>query len=181
MARNIEIKARIPGIEDAGKRAAAITGCGPSEKLIQTDTYFIVPAGRFKLREFTGEGLPGQLIFYTRRNERRPRSSDYHILEVTDSTFLRGLLSSALGVKAVVRKERTVYLFQNVRIHLDKVDGLGTFLELEAVLNEDYLEEESLCLLGELMREFCIAEENLLSESYCELIEENRSSLLERL
>jgi len=180
MARNVEIKARIHDLRGAGKRAAAITGGGPSEELIQTDTYFNVPSGRLKLREFAGGGIPGQLIFYARPDEPLPRTSEYHILEIANPAGLRELLVLALGVKAIVSKERAVYLFRNVRIHLDDVADLGTFIELEGVLDEDHPEEESLGLLGELMREFSIAEEDLLSKSYCELIDTGQRSSFNR-
>lgn len=173
MARNIEIKACISDICSCGEIAEAITGGGPHEEVVQTDTYFNVPAGRLKLREFPYESNPSQLIFYARSDEAEPRRSDYHILEIYEPAALKDVLALALGVKAVVKKERTVYLFRNVRIHLDEVAGLGAFLELEAVLDEDNLEEEAKLSLGELMREFSIAKEDLLGDSYCELIAEN--------
>jgi predicted adenylyl cyclase CyaB len=170
MARNIEIKAHIFDIRGCGEIAAAIAGEGPLEELVQTDTYFNVPVGRLKLREFADESNPSQLIFYARSDQVEPRPSDYHILEVTEPAALKDVLALALGVKAVVKKERAVYLYRNVRIHLDEVAGLGTFIELEAVLDEDHLEEDAALSLMVLMREFSIAEEDLLGGSYCELI-----------
>lgn len=141
--------------------------------MVQTDTYFNVPAGRLKLREFRDESNASELIFYARSGEAEPRRSDYHILEVTEPAALKSILALALGVRAVVKKKRDVYIFRNVRVHLDEVAGLGSFLELEAVLDEDHLEEDAMVMLGELMREFCIAKEDLLGGSYCELMSEN--------
>jgi len=173
MARNIEIKAHISDIRGCGEIAAAIAGGGPLEELVQADTYFNVPVGRLKLREFADESNPGQLIFYARSDQSEPRPSDYHILEVTEPAALKDVLALALGVKAVVKKNRSVYLFGNVRIHLDEVAGLGTFLELEAVLDEDHVEEDAVVSLKGLMRKFSITEKDLLGVSYCELVEDS--------
>jgi predicted adenylyl cyclase CyaB len=81
------------------------------------------------------------------------------------------LLTDALGVLTVVDKRRTVFLYQNVRIHLDRVEGLGMFLEFEAVMPEGTPDEEGELLVRELMAEFSIREEDLIQVSYSDLLE----------
>jgi predicted adenylyl cyclase CyaB len=167
--RNIEIKARVKDMEDAEKTALTIADRRPPTRLSQTDTYFNVRRGRLKLREHT-KGDPGsELIYYMRSDEPGPRPSDYWIVEVRNPTELKELLSNALGVKAVVKKERTLFLFRNVRIHLDRVEGLGTFLEFEEVLAKGSLPGQD-DLIQRLMRDFSVKEEDLIRESYCDLI-----------
>jgi predicted adenylyl cyclase CyaB len=98
----------------------------------QTDTYFHVPHGRLKLREINGQ--TAALIAYDRPDQKGSRLSAYHLVPVPDPAALKAALASALGVRGTVRKRRAIYLWHNVRIHLDEVEGLGTFVEFEAVL-----------------------------------------------
>jgi predicted adenylyl cyclase CyaB len=91
-------------------------------------------------------------------------------------TELKELLSSVLGIKVVVKKKRTVFFFQNVRIHLDRVEELGTFLEFEEVLVEGSLQPGDDDLIKQLMRKFSVEKEDLIEESYCELIAGKRST-----
>jgi adenylate cyclase class 2 len=167
--RNIEIKAYIDNVEDASQIAATITENKIPIKLSQTDTYFNVPRGRLKLREHAKGDRDSELIYYMRSDEPGPRPSDYWIVEVRNPAELKELLSNALGVKAVVKKERTVFLFRNVRIHLDRVEGLGTFLEFEEVLAEGSQPGQD-DLIPRLMRDFSVKEKDLIRESYCDLI-----------
>lgn len=127
--RNIELKARDP---DPARSLQAALQMGASDEgwLQQTDTYFRVPQGRLKLRE---DGPVAQLISYERANERAARESRYRLVDVSDPAGLKDALSDALGVLVVVEKSRRLLLWQGVRIHLDEVRGLGSFIELEAV------------------------------------------------
>src|SRR5687767_6164013 len=130
---NLEIKAVCPDLLVA--RAAAIRLAGPvADILNQVDTYFHVPAGRLKLREINNASA--ELIFYDRPDAPDVRISRYHIAPVADAAAMRALLAAALGVRAVVRKRRELLWYANVRIHLDAVENLGDFVELEAVLSE---------------------------------------------
>lgn len=174
--KNIEIKAYINNMEDAEQIAASITEDTPPIKLYQIDTYFNVPRGRLKLRENEKGGMGSELIFYLRPNESGPKTSDYLILKVQNSAELKELLASALGIKVVVKKERTVFYFRNVRIHLDKVERLGTFLEFEEVLAEGSSQPGQDDLIKQLMQRFCIKKEDLIEGSYCDLIVGNRSA-----
>src|SRR3954469_12551428 len=133
MARNIEIKARIASVEMLFPKVAALASEGPLE-IAQDDTFFRCETGRLKLRDFlNGEG---ELIFYRRSNAAGPKDSFY--LRSTTSTpdVLRESLSIAYGQAGKVIKRRTLFLVGRTRIHLDRVEGLGDFLELEVVLGE---------------------------------------------
>ncbi len=134
MPRNVEIKARLRDIDDARRRAAAIADQGPVE-MVQDDTFFQCETGRLKLRAFSRE--QGELIFYRRADEGGPRESFYVRAPTTSPDALRDALAHAYGEAGRVRKHRTLFLVGRTRIHLDRVDGLGHFLELEVVLEDD--------------------------------------------
>lgn len=139
MARNIEIKARARSFDELRKRAAALSSNAP---LIfrQHDCFYEVPRGRLKLRQFD-DGTPGELIFYQRDDREGPKTSYYTRCPVTNAEALHALLATALTTRGVVSKERHVYLAGRTRIHLDRVDGLGDFVELEVVLSAEDDEE----------------------------------------
>lgn len=127
---NLELKARCADLALARERAREIATAwlGVDE---QVDTYFTTRAGRLKLRESSLSGA--QLIPYFRADEPSARRSDYQVIPVEDGAGLARMLGAMLGVHRVVRKQREIGLYRNVRIHLDRVVGLGNFLELEAV------------------------------------------------
>lgn len=126
--RNLEFKARLadPG---AALAAARQLGADLWGDLRQTDTYFAVARGRLKLRETVG--FQAELIVYERDEVGETRPSDYTVVALRDAGDLREALSRALGVVAVVRKRRTLLLLDTARIHLDNVEGLGSFIEIE--------------------------------------------------
>jgi adenylate cyclase class IV len=129
---NIELKAA-DADPAASERACRALGAADHGHLHQRDTYFGVATGLLKLREDLGRG-EGELIFYLRAHEAGLRSSSYWRTPATDPAALLSLLSAAHGVTGVVTKRRRLFLHRNVRIHLDEVDGLGAFIELESVL-----------------------------------------------
>lgn len=131
MARNIEIKARIDRVEAVLPRARALAE-GEPQALEQDDTFFAVPHGRLKLREF-GDGN-AELIHYQRADTVEAKASDYVRTAVPDATALREALTRACGRLGRVRKRRLLLLIGTTRIHLDRVDGLGDFIEIEVVL-----------------------------------------------
>jgi homotetrameric cytidine deaminase len=132
--RNVELKATDPDPERS-LRIALDLGAEDRGVLVQRDTYFRVPEGRLKLREETPGGAV--LIQYARDDRPEARESRYRITPVEDPETLRRSLEEALGTLVVVDKERRLLLWQGVRIHLDTVRGLGSFLELEGVAPED--------------------------------------------
>ena len=132
--RNLEYKARIDDPKPYQATARAL-GADLWGDLRQTDTYFPAANGRLKLRETAG--FQGELIFYQRDEWGANRPSDYEVSRTAEPALLRDLLAAALGVIAVVKKRRTLLVLDATRIHLDNVEGLGNFLELEVPVHED--------------------------------------------
>jgi predicted adenylyl cyclase CyaB len=130
MQANLELKARCADLARARERVRELASAwlGIDE---QVDTYFATRTGRLKLRESSLSGA--QLIPYFRPDERAAKRSDYLVLAVEDGPGLARMLAAMLGVHCVVRKRREIALYENVRIHLDRVERLGDFVELEAV------------------------------------------------
>jgi predicted adenylyl cyclase CyaB len=164
---NLELKARCADLALARQRVARL-GVRSAGMEAQTDTYFRVPHGRLKLREITGQ--PAVLIWYDRPEDVAVRSSHYHLVPVPDPVLLRAALMAALGVRGEVRKRREILLYHNVRIHLDEVAGLGTFVEFEAVLTEGVTLEQSRQFLDELMHVLEIRPEDCVAGSYADLL-----------
>ena len=130
-SRNVELKAIDPDPARTLERALA-AGAEDRGVLRQRDTYFAVRHGRLKLREEQPGGAT--LIAYERPDTAAERVSDYRLVAVDDADGLRAALTASEGIRAVVAKERRLLLWEgSVRIHLDAVEGLGTFVELEAV------------------------------------------------
>lgn len=173
MRANLELKARCPDLARARERAGAVaTGwLGVDE---QTDTYFATRAGRLKLRESSLSGA--QLVPYFRPDERGARRSDYQVIAIEDGLGLARMLGAMLGVQRVVRKRREIALFENVRIHLDRVDGLGDFVELEAVWDGGEVgrpeQEKKLAFLRDRLG---IRDEDLVAGSYETLLGDGAS------
>jgi predicted adenylyl cyclase CyaB len=167
LRRNVEIKARLRDFEQARSVAAELSG-GPPQVLRQIDTYFRCAVGRLKLRQFSDAAA--ELIAYARPNEVSPRTSQYRIVPVADGDALCEALSMSLGVLIVVAKEREVSHYKNVRIHLDRVEQLGTFLEFEAVLEPTAHQTEGEALVRELTSRFGLLPEDLIAESYSDLL-----------
>jgi homotetrameric cytidine deaminase len=135
--RNVELKAR-DADPDATLRRALALGASDEGVLRQRDTYFGRTRGRLKLREQEGGRAPiAQLIAYQRPDDEQARTSAYRLADVADPEAVREALDAALGTRVVVDKRRHLLLYENVRIHLDDVDGLGAFVELEGVAAPD--------------------------------------------
>ena len=167
MGRNIEIKARSKDFYLQSNTAGELSD-GPSKQISQVDTFFQVPRGRLKLREF-GDGT-GELIQYDRPDASGPTSSSYIRSHTSDPDTLKDALATSLGIRAVVKKERTLYLAGQTRIHLDEVFGLGRFIELEVVLEPDQAESEGTVIAEEMMSRLGIRPTDLISESYVDLL-----------
>lgn len=167
MARNVEIKARIADLAAFEARVAAISGDSPT-LITQRDVFFPCAHGRLKLR-FLNDRL-GELIHYQRADQPGPRLSDYSISISDRPDELRATLGAALGELAVVDKLRRLYMAGRTRIHVDSVEGLGDFMELEVVLEDDEsvaageLEAEQLMLALEISRD------QLIDGAYVDLL-----------
>jgi adenylate cyclase class 2 len=130
---NIELKASDPD-PAASERACRALGAVDGGLLVQRDTYFAVARGLLKLREDMVAGT-AELIFYLRAHATGTRASSYWRAPATDPVAWRELLGAAHGVRGVVSKRRRLFRHRNVRIHLDDVEGVGCFIELESVLD----------------------------------------------
>ena len=134
--------------------------------LSQRDTYFNALNGRLKLREMEGKA---QLIAYERPDEVGHRTSSYRIVEIEDAGGLRNALADTLGIQAVVAKKRLIFIWEDVRIHLDDVEGLGNFIEFEAVApSESDLAAETERV--RFLRERFKVDDDLIGVSYCDLL-----------
>ncbi len=168
MPANIEIKARVRNFADSRKRAEQLSD-SPLEILSQEDTFFHISHGRLKLRLLGADR--GQLIHYERPDQNGPKRSDFRIYETQNPQALKTVLTSALGVRGVVKKTRYLYLVGQTRIHLDQVDGLGQFLELEVMLHPGQSDEEGQGIAEDLMSKLVVTKDDLLEGAYMDLIE----------
>jgi predicted adenylyl cyclase CyaB len=170
MARNIEIKARTNEFEQLRERAAALA---PEAPLIfrQQDFFYEVPTGRLKLRQFD-DGTPSELIFYQRDDRDGPKVSYYSRSPVTNPEAMHALLAQALTTRGIVTKERHVYLVGRTRIHLDRVDGLGDFVELEVLLGQHDDEAGGEKEAHEMFARLGVAQSDLVPVAYVDLLTE---------
>lgn len=167
MARNIEIKASIESVEALSPKAAALGTEGPIE-IAQDDTFFQCESGRLKLRTFSS--TEGELIFYRRANQLGPKESFYIRTPTQSPDTLREALSLAYGQAGRVVKHRTLYLVGRTRVHLDRVEGLGSFLELEVVLNENESLEVGVLEAHDLMAQLGVESSALIETAYVDLL-----------
>lgn len=142
MPMNIEIKARVPNPARLHTLAAALSHAAGT-LLCQEDTFFHIPQGRLKLRTLAPTPTPAAL---------------------------KATLAAALGVRGVVRKQRWLYLVGQTRVHVDEVEGLGTFVELEWVMQPVQTHAEGAHVVAELMQRLEIAEAELIAEAYIDLL-----------
>ena len=167
MSRNIEIKAQLESVEGIAAKVAALADQGPVE-IVQDDTFFACERGRLKLRAFSADA--GELIFYRRPNQAGPKESFFILSKTAAPDSLRAALSLAYGQAGRVRKRRTLYLVGRTRVHLDRVEGLGHFLELEVVLAEGERPEAGVREAQDLMAALGIAPGQLIEGSYFDLL-----------
>jgi len=142
----------------------------------QTDTYFNVNTGRLKLRE---GNIENNLIFYNRTNQAAPKSSHFNLVKIDDASGLKEVLERSCGIKMIVRKKREIYYIDNVKFHIDEVPGLGSFIEIEAGnILADKTESELLDQCNYYLKEFEIKEEDLVAESYSDLLMKVNDTIL---
>lgn len=167
MPSNIEIKARVADFARKCALAEKLSG-GPPEIILQRDTFFPCAQGRLKLRRFSEND--GVLIAYSRPDTTETKQSDYLLCPTKSPDLLTETLGAALGTSVVVVKKRLLYLVGQTRIHLDEVEGLGTFLELEVVLKVGQTPEEGHRIASNLMKELEVADTDLVARAYGDLI-----------
>src|SRR4051812_5918484 len=167
MARNVEIKARVADMAALTARAAAIADSGPVQ-IPQDDTFFGCGNGRLKLRVF--ENGHGELIFYRRPDAGGPKVSFFVLSPTASPDTLREALTLANGQEGRVVKHRTVFLVGRTRVHLDRVQGLGDFMELEVVLGEDESVDDGVREAHELMARLRVPADGLVQGAYHDLL-----------
>jgi predicted adenylyl cyclase CyaB len=167
MRRNVEIKAQITNYSELRAHVDAISESRP-EIILQEDIFFNCPNGRLKLRTLSPSR--SELIFYKRDDLAGPKESRFQIVPVDDPDSLRDLLSKAFGIIGIVRKERQLFMVGQTRIHIDTVDGLGLFLELEVVLNPEQSESYGSGIAQSLMKKLHIPDSHLINVAYIDLI-----------
>lgn len=167
MPRNVEIKARLQSIENVLHLAAAIADQGPLE-IAQDDTFFHCATGRLKLRQFSDD--KGELIFYRRADQAGPKESFYVRSVTSEPATLRESLSLAYGQSGRVIKHRILFLVSRTRIHLDRVESLGDFLELEVVLGDGDSVDDGMLEAESVMRKLGIESSQLIETAYVDLL-----------
>ena len=169
MPTNLELKAVIPS-PVAAERVARRLRARRIGLLRQVDTYYRIPRARLKVREING--TRAELIYYARANSVSSRYSDYLIVKFPDAQTLKKLCSSLFAVQVVVRKRRVLYLYQNARIHIDSVRGLGSFIEFEVLVTQGKTQARK--LMKRLTEAFGIRKASIVGESYSDLLERKK-------
>ena len=164
--QNLEAKFKLSDLAKARGKAESL-GYDFKATLRQRDTFFRVPRGKLKLREDESGAC---LIHYDRRASDDFKLSSYEIVPIEDPEAMRAILTAALGVLAEVRKERTLLMRNNVRFHLDSVDGLGAFGEIEAVLDQGVDSERSRADVDDLLAALGVRRANLIGVSYADML-----------
>ncbi|KAF4530123.1 hypothetical protein B566_EDAN001380 [Ephemera danica] len=178
MPRNVEIKARVRDLNDLLNRAKDVSN-SPGEVLQQEDAFFKTEKGRLKLREEANKnGNEAWLIFYNRPDGDGPRMCQYQKCEVSNSKGLQSLLSDALGITGKVKKTRHLFMIGQTRVHIDTVDNLGSFMELEVGLEDDESVEKGQEIAKSLMQQLNISEEDLIPVAYADLLSAKISTLV---
>jgi predicted adenylyl cyclase CyaB len=166
---NIEIKARARDFEGIKSRAEKLTDTHVTV-IPQEDTFFNTPQGRLKLRVLNDQA---ELIYYTRPDQQGPKRSDYHIAHIGDPKNLKHVLDLAYGVRGLVKKTRYLYLVGQTRVHLDDVEGLGQFMELEVVMEDGQSDAEGQKIAEDLMSALGVEKADLIDGAYMDLLEKN--------
>jgi len=169
MHRNIEIKAKVQDIERIISKAAKLSDTA-QVTIEQHDTFFKSKNGRLKLRKFK-DGT-AELILYKRPDILGPKLCTYDKVVINSDIVesMINILSQSIGVLGIVKKTRFLYIVGQTRIHIDKVDGLGNFLELEVVLRKDQDVETAQKIADDLMGALFIKEDDLIAEAYIDLL-----------
>jgi len=168
MARNVEIKARVDDPDSLRARVEAMAD-SPVEVLDQRDVFFHAPEGRLKLRSFP-DGR-GELIAYRRPDATGPALSDYRIHRTEAPESLEGFLAELFGTRGEVRKRRLLYRIGQTRVHLDEVEGLGDFIELEVVLSDDQTADNGAQIAEQILGDLGLSGAERIACAYIDLLE----------
>ena len=167
MAVNIEIKARASDFNRQKMIAETLSDI-PAEQIWQENIFFRISKGRLKLRIFNSGS--GELIYYKRADSSGPKVSQYEISVINEPENLKSILTHSLGVRGVIKKQRTLYKIGLTRIHFDQVEGLGNFIELEFVMQDNISKNEALQTVENLMKKLEIQDNQLINTAYIDMI-----------
>ncbi len=167
MPRNIEIKARVDDLDALARKVVDIADESPFV-IERDDTFFQCPNGRLKLRAFSRQ--EGELIFYRRPDRPGPKESFYLRSPTASPDSLREALCAAYGSAGRVRKRRVLYLVGRTRIHLDAVENLGSFVELEVVLRDTEAATDGEVEAMQLMQALGVSAGQLVEAAYVDLL-----------
>lgn len=167
MAENIEFKAKIEDYPSVYKSVCQLTKATPTI-LMQEDIFYKTRFGRLKLRSICN--TEHELIFYRRPDKAGPKCSKYIRIRVNNQPFVDSILARIFGRLVVIKKQRDLFLRNNVRFHLDSVDGLGAFLEIEYILSPSESYEIALDFVNKLIYKLQIPKKSLVDCSYAELM-----------
>jgi predicted adenylyl cyclase CyaB len=167
MAQNIEIKAHVYNWAGTTAKAAELSG-KPAEIIRQHDTFYQAQTGRLKLRRLTDK--TSELIYYVRPDQSGPKTSTYEIYETDQPDQLDQLLSASNSRLGQVIKTRHLFLVGPTRIHLDRVQDLGDFLELEVVLSDSLSAQAGVVIAHQLMSDLGVSPEYLIEGAYLDLL-----------
>ena len=167
MARNVEIKAVLRD-RDAVIAAASRKTDSVPEIISQYDIFFRCGAGRLKLRVFHPEC--GELIQYEREDRVGPRCSQYQIAYTSTPEILLNILTRTLGRVGEVRKTRILFRVGQTRVHIDRVEGLGDYLELEVVLRPEQTEADGQLIAESLLSDLGVEKSQFIAEAYVDLL-----------
>jgi adenylate cyclase, class 2 len=164
---NIEIKARTERQDEIRKILYSLHADYKGVDH-QIDTYFNVSHGRLKLRE---GNIENNLIHYYREDKEGPKQADVTLFKSSQECSLKEILGKALGILITVDKHREIYFIGNVKFHIDKVDGLGSFVEIEAIDEDGTIGKEKLyAQCSYYLDLFHIPPDDLISVSYSDLL-----------
>ncbi|KAM7342818.1 uncharacterized protein ACRADG_010099 [Cochliomyia hominivorax] len=165
--RNIEIKARIRSDEEFERRVAIAKKLTNSEGelIVQRDVFFNTQQGRFKLR-YLQPPARSQLVYYDRPDVTGPKLSKFNKTELDEPEVMEKILRQTNGVRGILAKKRYLFMYERTRIHLDKVQDLGNFMEFEVCLMPEQTLEEGQEVAEKLMKEFGIKTEDLMTGAY---------------
>lgn len=173
MAKNVEFKAKISDYDSMYKRIFSITNETPI-LLKQQDIFFNIGKGRLKLRTISEE--QHEIIYYNRQNLFKPKISKYYRLKIKHYHLINKLLRIFLGEKEIVKKDRCLFLKDNIRFHLDNVWNLGVFLEIEYIMSRKESAQDATIKVNKLLKELEIKPDMLICNSYVDLLNEKFAS-----
>ncbi|KAI8124500.1 hypothetical protein FF38_12398 [Lucilia cuprina] len=165
--RNIEIKARIGSDEEFEKRMAIAKKLTNSdgELIVESDVFISSQSGRFKLR-YIQPPIRSQLVYYDHPDVAGPKLLKFNKNELDEPQVMKTILTQSNGVRGVLSKKRYLFIYERTRIHLDKLEDLGNFMEFEVCLLPEQTIEEDQAVADRLIKEFGIKTEDLLTGAY---------------